>query len=94
MPRPPPPAEAFTSTGTDGARDLGGIGVGADAAIRARHDRNAEALGGALGLDLVAHQADMLGPRADEVHAVLAQDLGEARILGQEAVARMPRRRR
>ena len=33
----------------------------------------------------------MLGPRADEVHAVLAQDLGEARILGQEAVARMHR---
>ncbi len=53
------------------------------------HDRDAEALGGALGLDLVAHQADVLGARADELDAVLGQNLGEARILGQEAVARV-----
>ena len=51
--------------------------------------RNAELLGGALGLDLVAHQADVLGLGADEVHAVLGEDFGEARVLGQEAVARM-----
>ncbi len=73
----------------DVARDRRRVGVGADAGIRARHHRNAEALDGALGLDLVAHQADMLGPRPDEVHAVLAEDFGEARVLRQEAVARM-----
>ena len=37
------------------------LGVGVDAALGARHDRNAEPLGGALGLDLVAHEADVLG---------------------------------
>ena len=47
--------------------DLGGFRVVGDAAFRARHHRNAEALGGALGFDLVAHQADMLGLRADEM---------------------------
>ena len=60
-----------------------------DAAVGARHDRNAEPLGGALGLDLVAHQADVLGPRPDEVHVVLGENFGEARILREKAVARM-----
>ena len=46
-------------------------------------------LGGALGLDLVAHQADVLGLGADELHAVLGQDFGKARVLRQEAVAGM-----
>ena len=73
----------------DLAGDLGGFRVGANAAIRARHHRNAERLGGALGLDLVAHQADMLGLRADEVHAVLGEDFGKARVLRQKAVAGM-----
>jgi hypothetical protein len=45
----------------------------------------------ALGLDLVAHQADVLGLGSDEMHAVLAEDLGKARVLRQEAVARMHR---
>ena len=60
-----------------------------DGAVRARHDRDAEALGRLLGLDLVAHDADVLGRRADEGDAVLLQDLGEARVLRQEAVAGM-----
>ncbi len=46
-------------------------------------------LRGALGLDLVAHQADMLGLGADEMDVVLVEDFGEARVLGEEAVARM-----
>ena len=62
MPRPPPPAAALTSTGKPISRAIAmRLGVGGDAAVRARHDRDAEALGGALGLDLVAHQADVLG---------------------------------
>ena len=44
-----------------------------------------------FGRDLVAHQADVFGPRADEGDAVLGDDLGEARILGKKAVARMDR---
>ncbi len=67
---------------------LGVVLVG-DAALRARHARDAEALGGALGLDLVAHDADVLGLRADEGDVVMLEHLGEARVLGQEAVAGM-----
>ena len=73
----------------DLAGDRERFGVVGDAAFRAGHDRNAEALGGALGFDLVAHDADVLGLRADEVHAVIVEDLGEARVLRQEAVAGM-----
>ncbi len=62
-----------------------------DAALGARHHRNAETLGGALGLDLVAHDADVLGARADEGDVVRREDLGEAGVLGQEAVAGMDR---
>src|SRR5712691_10445874 len=40
-------------------------------------------------LDLVAHQADVLRLGADELHVVLAQDFGEAGVLGQEAVTGM-----
>src|SRR5262249_46298703 len=43
------------------------------------------------GLDLVAHHADVLGARTDEGDAVLGQDLGEAGVLGKEAIARMHR---
>ena len=71
--------------------DLRRLVVGADAAVRAGHDGNAELLGGALGLDLVAHQADVLGLRADEMHVVLGEDFGEAGVLRQEAVAGMHR---
>ena len=57
----------------DRVRDRYRFLVGGDAAVRSRHHRNAEALGGALGLDLVAHQADMLGLGADEMDVVLAR---------------------
>ena len=92
MPRPPPPADALTSTGKPIARRAGErLLVGGYAALGARDHRNAEALGGALGLDLVAHQADMRGLRPDEMDVVLFEDLGEAGVLRQEAVARMHR---
>ena len=92
MPRPPPPAAALTSTGKPIVCAIAmRLGVGGDAAFGARHHRNAEPLGGALGLDLVAHQADMLGLGADEMDVVLFENFGEARVLGQKAVARMHR---
>ena len=73
----------------DLARDRDGVLVGGDAAVGARHAGNAERLGGALGLDLVAHLADVLGLGADEVDAVLGQDFGKAGVLGEKAVAGM-----
>ena len=69
--------------------DAAGLGIGRDAALRARHHRNAEAPGGALGLDLVTHDADVFGLGADEVHVVIGEDFGKARVLRQEAVAGM-----
>ena len=41
--------------------------------------------------DLVAHQADRLGPRADELEAALLDAFGEVGVLGQEAVTRVDR---
>jgi hypothetical protein len=36
-------------------------------------------LGGALGLDLVAHDADVFGRRADELDVVFGEDFRERR---------------
>ncbi len=72
-------------------RDLRRFRVAGDAAVGARHDGNAELLRRALGLDLVAHQADMLGLGADELHAVIAEDFGKAGVLRQKPVAGMHR---
>ncbi len=71
--------------------DLQRLGFGRHFAVRARHHRNAELLRRLLGRDLVAHDANVLGRRPDERDRVLLEDLGEAGILGQEAVARMHR---
>ena len=71
--------------------DLPGLGLVGDAALGAGHAGDAEALGRALGFDLVAHDADMLRLRADEGDAVMLEHLREARVLGQEAVAGMDR---
>ena len=60
-----------------------------DRALGAGHERQAERLRGLLGLDLVAHEPDMLGARSDEGDLVLFEDLGEAGILGEEAIAGM-----
>ena len=92
MPRPPPPAAAFTSNGYPNfpASCLRVI-VRVDRAVRARHGRNAERLHGLLRRDLVAHQPDVLGLRADEHDLVRLHDVGEMRVLRQEPVARMDR---
>ena len=71
--------------------DLPGLGFVGDAALGARHAGDAEALCRALRLDLVAHGPDVLGLGADEGDVVRGQDLGKARVLGQEAVAGMDR---
>ena len=42
-----------------------------------------------LAVDLVAHDADVLGRRADKGDAVLLQNLGEARVFRQKTVAGM-----
>src|SRR5690606_12957010 len=44
---------------------------------------------GLLGLDLVAHDLDVMGRGADEMNLVLAQDPRETRVLGEKPVARM-----
>ena len=71
------------------ARQSFGFFVGANAAVRPRHGRDAKFNGGAFGGDLVAHQADVLGPRTDKLHVVVGENFGKARILGEKAVARM-----
>ena len=69
--------------------DLCRLRVAGNAAVGARHHGNAEPFRGALGLDLVAHQADMLGLGADELHGVFGEDFGKTRVLREEAVAGM-----
>ena len=92
MPRPPPPDAALTSTGKPiASRDRHRVIVGADRAVGAGHHGNAELLGRLLGLDLVAHQADVLGLRSDEMQIVLGEDFGEAGVFRQKAVAGMHR---
>src|SRR3546814_1447431 len=54
-------------------------------------DRQAEFDRGALCLDLVAHRADMLGLGTDKDDVVRLDDLGEAGVFGQEAIAGMDR---
>jgi hypothetical protein len=43
-----------------------------------------QALGRRFRLDLVAHDADVLGRRTDEGDAVLFQDLSETRVLDRK----------
>ena len=92
MPRPPPPAAALTRTGKpiDCASETASWSEEMPPSEPGHH-RNAEPLGGALGLDLVAHQADVRGLRPDEMDIVLVEDFGEARILREESIARMHR---
>ena len=75
----------------DGIADIGcrlaRLGEIGDAAFRARHHRNTKLPGGQLGRDLVAHDADMFGTRADELDAMFGENVGKAGILREEAVA-------
>ena len=73
----------------DVAGDALGFVLVGDGAVGTRNDRDAEPLGGALGLDLVAHDADMVAGRADEGDVVGGEDVGELGVLRQEAVAGM-----
>ena len=75
----------------DRLRDRHRIVVGADRAVGAGHHGNAELLGRLLGLDLVAHQADVFGFRPDEMQIVLGEDFGEAGVFRKKAVAGMHR---
>ena len=89
------PAAAGGGLDQDGVADLGRhaprrVEVG-ERAVGARHQRHAERAHRRLGGDLVAHHADVVGGRADKGHVVRLHRLGEARVLGQEAVARMDR---
>ena len=86
------PAAARRRLDHDGKADVAGKPqrlVVADAAVGARHDRNAQVPGCALGGDLVAHQADVLGAGADEMHIVVGQNLRKARILREKAIPGM-----
>ena len=62
-----------------------------DRAVAARHQRQAQRARGALGLDLVAHGADMLGLGPDPRDVMRLDDFGEAGVFGQEAIAGMDR---
>ena len=59
------------------------------AALGARDARDPETLSGALGLDLVAHHADVFGLRTDECDLVLVKNFRETRVLGQKTIAWM-----
>ncbi len=63
------------------------LGIVGQGAVRAGHARHAGLDHGLLGRDLVAHQADAVGGRADKDEAGLFHALGKVRVLGQEAVA-------
>ena len=62
-------------------------------AFRPRHARHAGLVHRGLGADLVAHQPDRLGLRADEDEAGALDLLGEVRVFRQEAVTRVDRLR-
>ena len=68
-----------------------GLGNVGDRAIRSGHQRQAECARGALGLDLVAHGADMLGLGADPDDVMRFDDIGELGVLREEAVAGVDR---
>ncbi|TPW02406.1 MAG: choline dehydrogenase [bacterium] len=71
----------------DGLRGRDGVLDGLDLAGRARNAGDAGFKDSLFGGDLVAHDPDVLGLGPDEGHAVGFDDLGEAGVLGQEAVA-------
>jgi hypothetical protein len=60
-------------------------------AVGARQHRHLALLGMATGARLVAEQFQLLGRRADEGDPGLGARLGEARVLGKKAIARMQR---
>ena len=88
MPRPPPPAVAFTTTRVADARGkLGRLRRVLDHAFAPRRDRHARRGRDLLGGDLVAEPAHRLGRGAEEADAGRGDALDEARVLGDEAPA-------
>ena len=60
-----------------------------DHAVGARHGGNTGGLSDALGRDLVTHQADVLGRRANKADLFFFHHADKIRLFGQEAVARV-----
>jgi hypothetical protein len=76
----------------DGAADLDDfLGIVGQGAVGTRHAGHAGGLHGVLGADLVAHQADGFGARADEGEAGFFDALAEVGVFREEAVAGMDR---
>mmetsp|Transcript_29948 Transcript_29948/g.96097 ORF Transcript_29948/g.96097 Transcript_29948/m.96097 type:complete len:333 (+) Transcript_29948:899-1897(+) len=73
----------------DRIRDLLGLGLVLDEAVRAGHRGHARLVHGVTSSGLVAHDADGIGRGADELDPVIPADVNELRILGQEAIARV-----
>ena len=74
---------------TDGLRDAQRLGHRLDRTVGTRDHRQAELLHRVARRDLVVEAPQDLGRRTDEHQAVLLADLGEVRVLGEEAVAGM-----
>ena len=91
MPRPPPPAAALISTGKPIARTRSANCRRAPVLGRRRGDRKSRARDALAGADLVAHEADHFGGRADEAQARGLDRGGEVGVLGEKAVARVNR---
>ena len=81
MPRPPPPADAFTSSGRSAS-------VGSAGRLEDRHAGRPHQL---LGADLRAHRVDRLRRRADPGQSRRLDGPGEVGVLGQEPVAGVDR---
>jgi hypothetical protein len=72
---------------TDAARDLDDLGgIVRQRAVHARHARHPGFLHRVLGGNLVAHQADGVGARADEYEAAFFDAFGKVGVFRQEAV--------
>ena len=92
MPLPPPPAAALIRTGKPIERASRSASASlSDSAVGAGHAGDLGRGGDLLGLGLQAHLADRLVGRADELEVAAPADLGEMRVLAQEAVAGMDR---
>ena len=89
MPRPPPPAAAFSISGNPSDGELARVPLERDG--RPRHDRDPGRLGTAARRQLVAERLQRRGRRSDEDEPGGLDRAGEAGILGQEAVAGVDR---
>ena len=91
----PPAAAAGRGLDQDGVADgpgqAGRLGVAGDGAVGAGDAGDLGGGGDQLGLGLQAHPADRLVGGADELEVAAPADLGEMRVLAQEAVAGMDR---